>query len=318
MIITLTGADFSASNIGILTAWRVRTDLGEGATYDGPTSVEKGMPLNATVTVDSSYTVGEVNVTMAGVAVSNGYISEGNVITINIAEVTGNVVIEVATSISSSGGNGEGEGGDTGTEGGDSGAEADGVVFDFDFTTNGIEDYALSDIFTVPEGTDTSTIEYDATYGMSLNGQLVNGLNLVTPIDASKAWTLEFTALFVTPTVLAGNRRAFLGGENLYPFVFINGGTYDKMGFQISNGSHKTVYGIMAYDAESSYKIVHDGSSGVKVYVNGKEVGSVSVDFTDQFFTVILGNVKGKSSAYVWQNVETNKSYLHKFKFYYN
>lgn len=98
MIITLKGADFSASNIGQLTAWRIRTDLGDGATYDGPTSVEKGLPLSATVTVDDTYTLGTVSVTMAGVAATDGYTIEGNVVTINIAEVTGAVVIAVATS----------------------------------------------------------------------------------------------------------------------------------------------------------------------------------------------------------------------------
>lgn len=207
-------------------------------------------------------------------------------------------------------------GGDTG---GDDTTETGTVVFDFDFTQNNLDDYALSGLFTLPDGSSPSTIEYDSTYGMSLNGQLPNGLSLVNPIDASKAWTLEFTALFVTPTVLAGNRRAFLGGNDLYPFVFINGSTYDKMGFQISNGTHATAYGILVYDVESTYKIVYNGGATVDIYVNDKLSQSVSVNFAGQFFTVLLGNVKGKSSAYVWQNVESGKkSYLHKMKFYYN
>ena len=194
------------------------------------------------------------------------------------------------------------------------------AVFDFDFATNTINDYALSDIFTVPDGSNVSGITYDATYGMNLNNSLPNGLSLVNPLDASKPWTLEFTALFVTPTVLAGNRRAFLGGADLYPFVFINGNTYDQMGFQISNGNHATVgYGKLVYDKECDYKIVYDGNGKVTAYADGVEIGSGSVNFTGQSFVVILGNVKGKSSAYTWQDVETGKkSYLHKLKFYYN
>ena len=74
---------------------------GCAATYDGPTSVEKGLPLNATVTVDDTYTLGAVSITMAGVALTEGYTSEGNVVTINIAEVTGTVVIAVATTAAS-------------------------------------------------------------------------------------------------------------------------------------------------------------------------------------------------------------------------
>lgn len=193
------------------------------------------------------------------------------------------------------------------------------AVFNFDFTTNTIDDYALEDIFTVPSGTNTSTIEYDPTYGMSLNGQLANGLNLNTPIDSSKAWALEFTALFVTPTVIAGNRRAFLGGVDLYPFVFINGTEVNKMGFQVSNGSHATIgYGNLIYDVETNYKVVYDGAGKCTIYANGNEIGSANISMTGNF-TVILGNVPGKSTAYVWQNVENGKkSYLHKMKFYYN
>ena len=205
-------------------------------------------------------------------------------------------------------------------EGDDSGGETpdENVVFDFDFTANNLDDYALSGIFTIPDGSDVASITYHSNYGMTLNGQLPNGLNLVEPIDASRAWTLEITALFVTPTVLAGNRRAFLGGANLYPFVFINGTTFDNMGFQISNGTHATKYGIMAYDVEAAYKIVYDGNGAANVFVNGVSKGSVTVDFTGGQFTVILGNVPGKSSAYVWKNVENTNSYLRKFKFTYN
>ena len=193
------------------------------------------------------------------------------------------------------------------------------VVFDFDFATNNIDDYALSDIFTVPEGSDTASIEYDSTYGMSLNNNLPNGLNLVNPIDASKAWTLEFTALFVTPTVLEGNRRAFLGGNDLYPFVFINGGTFGTLGFQVSNGSHAFVgSGKLVYDQEAEYKVVYDGAGTMTIYANGEVIGTTTINMTGNF-TVILGNVSGKSSAYVWKNVEDGKkSYLHKMKFYYN
>ena len=41
MIITLKGADFSASNIETLSSWRISHSLGTGATYEGPTSVDE-------------------------------------------------------------------------------------------------------------------------------------------------------------------------------------------------------------------------------------------------------------------------------------
>lgn len=98
MIITLKGADFSASNIGTLSTWRITRSLGTGATYDGVTSVDKGASFTATVTIAEGYELGAagVTVTMGGTAISAATVN-GNVISITIAEVTGNVVIKVPT-----------------------------------------------------------------------------------------------------------------------------------------------------------------------------------------------------------------------------
>jgi hypothetical protein len=99
MIITLKGADFSASNIGTLSSWRISRSLGAGATYEGVTSVDKGAAFSATVTLAEGYEVGTagVTVTMGGTVLSGAHAMEGNVITITIASVTGNVLIKVPT-----------------------------------------------------------------------------------------------------------------------------------------------------------------------------------------------------------------------------
>lgn len=99
MIITLKGADFSASNIGTLSSWRITRSLGTGATYEGPTSVDKGAAFNATVTLAEGYEIGTagVTVTMGGTVLSGAHSISGNVITISIASVTGNVLIKVPT-----------------------------------------------------------------------------------------------------------------------------------------------------------------------------------------------------------------------------
>ena len=98
MIITLKGADFSASNIGTLSSWRITRSLGTGATYDGVTSVDKGASFTATITIAEGYELGAagVTVTMGGTAISAAIVN-GNIITITITEVTGNVVIKVPT-----------------------------------------------------------------------------------------------------------------------------------------------------------------------------------------------------------------------------
>lgn len=314
MIITLKGANFSSNNIGTLSTFTIFTSLGTGATYDGVKTVDKGASFTGTVTIADGYEIGSagVTVTMGTETLSDAATIDGSTITINIASVTANVTIKVPTLNTS-----------TGEEGGEDEPETpivpdENTIFDFDFITNNLDDYALSDIFTIPDGSDTSKISYDSSKGMNLNNSLPYGLSLVNPIDASKAWTLEFTVTLPTPTVLAGNRKSFIAGDDLYPFVFINGSTYDDMGFQISNGSHATKYGILVYDEESSYKIVYDGNTTVEIFVNNTSQGTVSVNFAGQQFTVLLGNVKGKSSAYVWQNVEETPSYLKNIKFYYN
>ena len=273
--------------------------------------------VGSTLQIKCSYTPanasGKVNYTASN---SNATVSDNGLVTgVAVGDVVITATLDADSSITATIALGVVEAADDGDDTTENGT----VVFDFDFTTNTIDDYALSDVYTVPEGSTTSAIEYDATYGMSLNNNLPNGLNFVNPLDASKAWTLEFTALFVTPTVIAGNRRAFLGGNDLYPFVFINGTQVENMGFQISNGSHATAYGILVYDTEAAYKIAYNGNGSCDVYVNGVLKSTVNVNFAGQFFTVMLGNVKGKSAAYVWQNVESGKkSYLHKMKFYYN
>ena len=196
------------------------------------------------------------------------------------------------------------------------------TVVDFDFTTNTLNDYSLDGSFTIPETSTPESIEYDNNLGMSLNSNLPYGLTLTNIVDASKPWTLEFTGTFATPTVLAGNRRALITGvDDLAPFVVINSSssTTPNLGFQISSGTHTWVgSGEIDYDQEVTYRIVHDGNNTTTVYENGLELGESNANWSGKSFGTILGVIKGKSTAYTWQNVESDKkSYLKKFKFSY-
>lgn len=97
MIITLKGADFSASNIGTLSTWRITRSLGSGATYEGPTFVDKGASFSATITIAEGYEIGSAGVTVTMGGVGQAYTINGNMIAISIAAVTGNIVIKVPT-----------------------------------------------------------------------------------------------------------------------------------------------------------------------------------------------------------------------------
>lgn len=96
MIITLVKADFSANNIGTLSSFAVLTNI-LNATYDGPTSVAKGEAFAATITAHDGYSITNFTVSMGGAVLDDAYTISGSVATINISEVTGMIVINMAT-----------------------------------------------------------------------------------------------------------------------------------------------------------------------------------------------------------------------------
>lgn len=120
MIITIKGSRpdiFKDSNIGTLSTWTISRVLGDGATYNGVTFVDKNAALNATVTIAEGYEIGAagVTVTMGGSPVTSGITVNGNTVTISIGSVTGNVVIKVPTKNIATGeeGGGNEDGGNT-------------------------------------------------------------------------------------------------------------------------------------------------------------------------------------------------------------
>lgn len=107
MIITISGANFSLSNIGTLSTWTVSKSIGAGAEHSIPSYVDKNSAFNYTITLKEGYTFGTYSVTMGGQTITPT-VTETSM-TINIASVTGAIRIEVKTINSSTG---EEEGGD--------------------------------------------------------------------------------------------------------------------------------------------------------------------------------------------------------------
>lgn len=107
MIITIKGADFSSANIGTLSTYIISKSIGSGASFDIPNFVDKNSSVNWVITLDEGYTFGTYSVTMGSTTITPTV--SGNVMTISIAEVTGNVRIVVATVNENTG---EEEGGD--------------------------------------------------------------------------------------------------------------------------------------------------------------------------------------------------------------
>ena len=182
MIITLKGANFSANNIGTLSTWSISRVLGNGATYNGVTYVDKNAALNATVTIAENYELnGSVTVTMGGSAVTSGITVDGNTITIAIASVTGNVVIKVPTKNIV-----------TGEEGGGNSSEpstptTDAIEFTFDSATeNGVN---LASVGTLSNGVLTISEAHPIDY---------TGITFANDKD----WTFECIGLPSTATGL--------------------------------------------------------------------------------------------------------------------
>ena len=95
MIITIKGADFSSANIGTLSTYIISKSIGSGASFDIPNFVDKNSSVNWVITLNEGYTFGTYSVTMGSEVITPTVVD--NVMTITIAEVTGNVRIVVAT-----------------------------------------------------------------------------------------------------------------------------------------------------------------------------------------------------------------------------
>lgn len=95
MILTIKGADFSSANIGTLSTYIISKSIASGTSFDIPNFVDKNSSVNWTITLDEGYTFGIYSVTMGGEIITPTIVD--NVMTISIAEVTGNIRIVVAT-----------------------------------------------------------------------------------------------------------------------------------------------------------------------------------------------------------------------------
>lgn len=95
MIITIKGADFSSANIGTLSTYIISKSIGSGASFDIPNFVDKNSSVNWVINLDEGYAFGTYSVTMGGEVITPSVVD--NVMTIAIANVTGNIRITVAT-----------------------------------------------------------------------------------------------------------------------------------------------------------------------------------------------------------------------------
>lgn len=228
MIIVLKNADFSQSNIGTLSTWRITRSLGSGASYVGPTSVDKNTALNAVVTIADGYELGAagVTVTMGGQIVSSGITISGNTINISIASVTGNVTIKVPTVNLSTGEEdvGGGSGSGSGDVGGDLGDPSITYLLNLNFNTTPVAN--MSNVITIDKP-DSSIPIQQTSEGIVNNGANPYGFALVNPIKIPNNWCVEYC---IKLPEFSGTGDMGATGD-----VVINPGSYGILGADNSN-----------------------------------------------------------------------------------
>jgi hypothetical protein len=227
MIITLIKADFSKSNIGTLSTWRIIRSLGSGADYVGATSVDKGAAFNATVTIADGYELGVsgVSVTMGGQLLSSCVAINGNTITISIESVTGNVTIKVPTVNLSTGEEDiGGSGSGSGDIGGDLGDPSITYLLNLNFDVTPVA--AMSNVLAV-DLPDSSIPIQQTSEGIVNNGANPYGFALVSPIKIPDNWRMEYC---VKLPEFTGTGDTGASGD-----VVINPGSYGILGADNGN-----------------------------------------------------------------------------------
>lgn len=241
MIITLKGADFSQSNIGTLSSWRITRSLGAGATYEGPLSVDKGAAFSATVTLAEGYELGTagVTITMGGTVLSGAHSISGNVITITIANVTGNVLIKVPT-VNTAGGDEP----DTPVEP-DTPTEDTVIILGEDLIT-----YSPGGISAAGEWHSTSNTTYALTDVTEFRGgiaKMTGGSNnlvycFLTAGKPSSGKVVSYATGYIAPVVLEGANRVaevYIPDNAVYLYNYIATGNtiYRPASIELSKGN---------------------------------------------------------------------------------
>lgn len=279
MIITLKNADFSKSNIGMLSTWSIVRSLGTGAKYAGPIYVNKDSAFNATVILDDGYEIGAagVVVTMGGTVLDESYYSiTGNIITFTIAMVTGNVVIKVSTLNVNTGEE------DTGNP--DDGTIDTGWYVDYlDQVAASGKDITGGTMFT---GSSIAPVAFSDATNAKLVGKTISKIEIVP----EKVGTIHFGTYNATTYAYTRKGSLTIAEADLNKRTI-----YDITPFTVAKGEYFTIYetgdeGCMSYYLASDLTGV-EYDDGLKTKCDGKAPEA----FNYQLTTLI--NIGGATSS---------------------
>lgn len=295
MIITLVKANFSANNIGTLNSFVVLTNLSAGLTYDGPSFIENGSNLFATITVGEFFKLNpqSLMLTMGGVVVEDAFTIDNKTITINVENVSG--VITIAATAKSL---------------------LDGILVNLDFTKKTLADYIADGVI---YNKDNRSV-LDGTYsenGLSFTNKAGSvGYALTSPIAANQDLWMEIT--YATNPY---NSELTAKTEALYPYtMFVTGTDHEgtahtsncftpawfnnNPAVNFRNAAGRTLSSTkqsFTFDGTfHTYKVHYRAANKVwDLYVDGELVGTTTaIEYTDEeYYGYVLGAHYGYSSA---------------------
>lgn len=277
MIITLIGADFSASNIGTLSSWRISRSLGTGATYEGVTSVDKGAAFSATVTLAEGYEIGTagVTITMGGTVLSGAHSISGNVITITIASVTGNVLIKVPTVNTATGDE---------DEGGSNEPEVN-YLFNLDFTKKSFADYIADGTLGSVTGTLSTTHTSNGdTFSSTDVSYVALGKSLTFPTN----FEIQLKIKTSDYNHIKGCGIPLFTSNNARPWIFLRG-DYDAP--QGADNNYDNAFGLQSRLLTTNGDVI--------------TIDDVTIPCNDNIFHDVIIHYENKN---VWMSVDGVKS----------
>ena len=268
MIITLKGANFSQSNIGTLSTYSIRFDSNGITNTNTSVDKETNTGYTATITFKENYELdGSITITMGGTDITFTALSGLN---INIAKVTGNVVITVPTKNTA-----------TGEEGGDN--EEGGTtnyLFDLDFTQKSFADYISDGTLGTVTGTlsTTHTAEGD-TFTSSGASYVALGKSLTFPTN----FEIQLRVKTSEYNHVAGCGLPLFTKAAARPWIFLRG-DYD-------GNTYDNSFGLQSRLVSTSGDVI--------------TIDDVTIPCNDNIFHDVIIHYEGNN---VWMSVDGVKS----------
>lgn len=287
------GGKTATFNVVVSPMYTVSNNLTHCTTNNDATSIGEGQAYRATITADEGYQLDTATITMGGTDVTATVYNAG---VINIASVTGNIVITVTTS-----------------------EDMTGVLHFVDFTQSLVDQITGDSVSAISNSKYTANAPTRDSNGLTFT----DIAQFVTIAQVTVPCTIEVkTGAYNVPSISNINSRFIMMGtafdtDNMQgytsngngPLIYRGGGGYGY--WAAYNGSWGTSYTRISNRADianSTIKIYIDGDGLTHLYINGTSYGSAGTIKFDALPYLQLGSASDTSNL-VGLTVESIKVY---------